>query len=75
MTGQARRDRLVELASAEGALDLYTSYNSKIADVLVEQFEDAFSDVSVSLYRASSEAVRTRTHGQDREIGDSPEGT
>lgn len=60
LTGQERRDRLVELASAEGALDFYTSYNTKIAEVLVEAFEDAFADVSVSVYRASSEAVRTR---------------
>lgn len=66
LTGQARRDRLVDLAAKEGEFDLYTSYNSKVADVVVGAFEDAFPGVKVGLYRASSEAVRTKIQQEQK---------
>jgi iron(III) transport system substrate-binding protein len=59
MTGQARRDKLVELAKKEGPLDLYTSMTSDVADVITAAFTDAF-DIEVNLYRAGSETVLQR---------------
>jgi iron(III) transport system substrate-binding protein len=59
LTGQARRDKLVELAEKEGTLDLYTSMTSDVADVITGAFNDAF-DVEVNLYRAGSETVLQR---------------
>jgi len=59
LTGQQRRDRLVELAQEEGALDLYTSMNADVADAVAAEFSDAF-DVDVNVYRAGSETVLQR---------------
>jgi iron(III) transport system substrate-binding protein len=59
MTGQQRRDKLVPLAEKEGALDLYTSMTSDVADVVLKAFEDQFN-VTVNLYRAGSETVLQR---------------
>ena len=46
LTGQARRDQLVELAAKEGGLDLYTSMTGDVADVVTGAFSDAF-DIDV----------------------------
>ncbi len=59
LTGQARRDELVKRAQEEGALNIYTSMTSDVADAVVEAFEDSF-DLDVSLYRAGSETVLQR---------------
>jgi iron(III) transport system substrate-binding protein len=59
MTGQQRRDKLVPLAEKEGALDLYTSMTSDVADALLKAFQDQFN-VTVNLYRAGSETVLQR---------------
>jgi iron(III) transport system substrate-binding protein len=59
LTGQERRDRLVELAQEEGQLNLYTSMNSSLADAVAEAFGDTF-DVEVNLYRANGEALTQR---------------
>lgn len=59
LTGQARRDKLVELAEKEGTLDLYTSMTSDVADVITSAFSDTFK-VDVNLYRAGSETVLQR---------------
>ena len=59
LTGQERRDELVKRAEDEGALDLYTSMTSDVADAVTSAFEDAF-DLDVSLYRAGSETVLQR---------------
>jgi iron(III) transport system substrate-binding protein len=59
MTGQQRRDRLVEAAKKEGQLDVYTSMTSDVADVVSGAFTDAF-DIDVNLYRAGSETVLQR---------------
>ncbi len=58
LTGQERRDRLVELAAEEGGLDLYTSMTTDVADAVTEAFSDEF-DIDVNLYRAGSETVLT----------------
>lgn len=59
LTGQERRDRLVELAAEEDGLNLYTSMNADILDEVVGAFEDEF-DIAPSVYRASSETVLQR---------------
>jgi iron(III) transport system substrate-binding protein len=59
LSGQQRRDKLVELAEKEGTLDLYTSMTSDVADVVSGAFGDAF-DVDVNVYRAGSETVLQR---------------
>ena len=59
LTGQERRDELVKRAEEEGALNIYTSMTSDVADAVVSAFEDTF-DLDVSLYRAGSETVLQR---------------
>lgn len=59
LSGKQRRDRLVELAKKEGALDLYTSMTSDVADVISSEFGDAFG-IDVNVYRAGSETVLQR---------------
>lgn len=57
LEGQARTDRLVELAQEEGEFNVYTS-NTDFAD-LAEVFTEAY-DVEVSVYRAQSNQVLQR---------------
>ncbi len=52
-------DELVKRAEGEGQLDLYTSMTSDVADEVTGAFEDEY-DVTVNLYRASSETVLQR---------------
>ncbi len=59
LSGQERRDRLVELAAEEGGLNLYTSMNADMVDAVTEAFSDEF-DIDVSTYRAGSETVLQR---------------
>jgi iron(III) transport system substrate-binding protein len=59
LSGQERRDRLVEVAQEEGEVDLYTSMTSEVADVVTEAFDEEF-DIDVNLYRAGSETVLQR---------------
>ncbi|MFP5336758.1 MAG: ABC transporter substrate-binding protein [Actinomycetes bacterium] len=59
LTGQERRDRLVELAAEEDGLNLYTSMNADVLDAVVSAFEDEF-DIEPSVYRASGETVLQR---------------
>ena len=59
LTGQERRDRLVELAAEEAGLNLYTSMNADMVDAVTEAFSDEF-DIDVSTYRAGSETVLQR---------------
>src|SRR5215213_6691939 len=59
LSGQERRDRLVELAAEEGGLNLYTSMTADVADAVTEAFGDEF-DIDVSVYRAGSETVLQR---------------
>ena len=59
LSGQERRDRLVELAAEENGLNLYTSMNADILDEVVSAFEDEF-DIEPSVYRAGSETVLQR---------------
>jgi iron(III) transport system substrate-binding protein len=59
LSGQERRDRLVELAAEEGGLTLYTSMTADVADAVTEAFTDTF-DIDVSTYRAGSETVLQR---------------
>ena len=57
LSGADREEQLVEAAEAEGALNIYTSWT--YMDALVEGFEEKY-DLSVSVYRASSETVLQR---------------
>jgi iron(III) transport system substrate-binding protein len=60
LTGDERRDRLVELAEEEGnTLSIYTSLNADIADIVMPAFEEEFG-IDVELYRADSETVLQR---------------
>ncbi len=59
LSGQERRDRLVELAAEENGLNLYTSMNADILDSVSEAFTDEF-DIDVNVYRAGSETVLQR---------------
>lgn len=59
LSGKERRDKLVELATKEGKLDLYTSMTSDVADAVSEAFGDQF-DIDVNVYRAGSETVLQR---------------
>ncbi|TFV74916.1 extracellular solute-binding protein [Blastococcus sp. CT_GayMR19] len=59
LSGQERRDRLVELAAEENGLNLYTSMNADILDSVSEAFTDTF-DIDVNVYRAGSETVLQR---------------
>jgi len=59
LSGEQRRNRLVELAQQEGTLDLYTSMTSDVAEAVSEAFSDAF-DIEVNVYRAGSETVLQR---------------
>jgi iron(III) transport system substrate-binding protein len=67
LSGQERRDRLVELATEEGQLNLYTSMTSDLADTVAEAFTDTF-DIDVNLYRANGETVTQRVL-QEQEAG------
>jgi iron(III) transport system substrate-binding protein len=59
LSGQERRDRLVELAADENGLTLYTSMTADVADAVTEAFSDEF-DIDVNTYRAASETVLQR---------------
>jgi iron(III) transport system substrate-binding protein len=59
LSGQERRDRLVELAADEAGLNYYTSMNADMADAVAEAFSDEFG-IDVSMYRASSETLVQR---------------
>lgn len=59
LSGQERRDRLVELAAEEDGLNLYTSMNASVLDEVVSAFEDEF-DIEPSVYRASGETILQR---------------
>jgi iron(III) transport system substrate-binding protein len=57
LEGQERTDRLVELASEEGELTVYTS-NTDLAD-MAEELTDAYG-IDVSVYRAQANTVLQR---------------
>jgi iron(III) transport system substrate-binding protein len=59
LSGQERRDRLVELAAEEDGLNYYTSMNADMADAVTEAFSDQFG-IDVSTYRAGSETLVQR---------------
>jgi iron(III) transport system substrate-binding protein len=60
LTGDERRERLIELAEEEGnTLSIYTSLNADIADIVVPAFEEEFG-IDVELYRADSETILQR---------------
>ncbi|MCL3817647.1 ABC transporter substrate-binding protein [Aeromicrobium wangtongii] len=60
LTGDARHDRLVELAEEEGnALSIYTSLNAEVLDTLVPIFEKE-TGIKVKAYRAESSTVLQR---------------
>jgi iron(III) transport system substrate-binding protein len=60
LTGDERRERLIELAEEEGnTLSIYTSLNADIADIVVPAFEEEFG-IEVELYRADSETILQR---------------
>ena len=59
LEGDERQARLVELASEENDVNLYTSFNEDEANQLIDAYEEA-TGLSVSLYRAGSEVVRNR---------------
>ena len=59
LTGPERRDKILKVAKAEGALSLYTSMTSEVAKVVVDGFTAAFA-IPVSLYRSGSETVLQR---------------
>ena len=59
LSGQERRDRLVELAAEEDGFNLYTSMNASVLDEVVSAFEDEF-DIEPSVYRAGSETILQR---------------
>lgn len=60
LTGEARAEKLLELAEVEGmALDLYTSMSPALLEPVVDAFEDAY-DVDVAVYRANSSTVLQR---------------
>jgi iron(III) transport system substrate-binding protein len=52
-------DELAKRAEKEEQLDLYTSMTADVADEVVGAFEDEY-DITVNLYRASSETVLQR---------------
>jgi iron(III) transport system substrate-binding protein len=52
-------EELTKRAKEEGQLDLYTSMTADVADAVSGAFEDEY-DISVNLYRASSETVLQR---------------
>jgi hypothetical protein len=52
-------EELTKRAKEEGQLDLYTSMTADVADAVAGAFEDEY-DISVNLYRASSETVLQR---------------
>lgn len=60
LTGKARTDKLAELADAEGGeLNVYTSSSIDYMTELSDNFSDA-TNVDVSLYKTSSEALVER---------------
>jgi iron(III) transport system substrate-binding protein len=59
LDGQARHDKLVELAKKEKPLKWYTSLNEEVARDVIDAYRKA-TGLSVSLYRAGSENVRRR---------------
>jgi iron(III) transport system substrate-binding protein len=60
LEGEARTQRLIELAEAEDAdLSYYTSLNVDESAPVIEAFSDAY-DIDVDLYRASSSTVLQR---------------
>jgi iron(III) transport system substrate-binding protein len=60
LSGDERRDRLVELAQEQGGeLSLYTSMGGDKVPAVVDAFEEAF-DLDVAVYRASSESIVPR---------------
>lgn len=67
LTGPARERKLLELAKAEGSgLSVYTSLTSKTATAVADAFEDAYPEIEVSVYRATSEAVAERVAQEAR---------
>lgn len=68
LEGEARRSKLLELATAEDSdLTLYTSLSLEDAGPLTEAFDDEFG-VGIDLYRASASTVAQRTI-QESEAG------
>jgi len=59
LKGQERRDTLLKDAKSEGAVSLYTSMTSDVADAVTKAFTDQ-TGIKVNLYRADSETVLQR---------------
>ena len=59
LSGQERRDRLVELAAEEDGLNIYTSMNAGMVDEVASAFDDQFG-IEPSVYRAGSETILQR---------------
>jgi iron(III) transport system substrate-binding protein len=59
LSGQERRDRLVELAAEEKGLNLYTSMTADVSDAVTEAFADQMN-IEINVYRAGSETVLQR---------------
>jgi iron(III) transport system substrate-binding protein len=59
LKGQERRDTLLKDAKTEGAVSLYTSMTSDVADAVSKAFTDQ-TGIKVNLYRADSETVLQR---------------
>jgi iron(III) transport system substrate-binding protein len=55
-----RHAALVKAANEEGAVTIYTSMTSDVADEVIGEFEDTYDDLDVSVYRADSETVLQR---------------
>ncbi|MQA93475.1 MAG: extracellular solute-binding protein [Streptosporangiales bacterium] len=59
LDGQARRDKLIELAEKEKEPTWYTSLNQDVAEKLLDAYAED-TGLSVKLYRSGSENVRRR---------------
>ena len=70
---KAREAKLYQLASKEGQVNVYTSLSKTVTKPLISAWSSAYPNVTLNLYRASSEDVSNRflsesaagTHGAD----------
>lgn len=70
---KAREAKLEQLAAKEGQVNVYSSLSKTVTKPLTSAWADAYPDVKLNLYRASSEDVSNRflsesaagTHGAD----------
>ncbi|MGQ4512525.1 extracellular solute-binding protein [Streptomyces sp. DW26H14] len=66
-----QRAKAVQLADAEGSLEVYTSLTDDVADAVTKAFRKQFPQIKISMFRGNSETILQRIlqESQARKLG------